>query len=189
MTSHRRIVAASVALLATTVACGDTDSGLAGVDHVDTSAVNTSAVNTSAVNTSAVNTSAVNTSATSPTDGEFCDAMSHLIVLLAPAGNTSPDATKAAFAEAAGWFEKANRAAPATIAADFAAYKTAYDEYVHYLSTVGFNLDAVFSTPEGRKLAIDTSHTLTPAIVDHVVSECHLSFGDEQHDPPATTTG
>ena len=60
---------------------------------------------------------------------------------------------------------------------------------MHYLSTVDFNLDVVFSSPEGKQLAIDTSHTLTPAIVEHVIGECGLSFGDEQHDPPATTPG
>ena len=33
---------------------------------------------------------------------------------------------------------------------------------MHYLSTVDFNLDVVFSTRRARQLAIDTSHTLTP---------------------------
>lgn len=116
----------------------------------------------------------------------FCEAMSHLIVLLAPAGPTSPEATEAGFAEAAGWFEQANGAAPPAIADDFAGYKTSYDEYVHYLSTVGFNLDNVFSTDEGRQLAIETSHSLTPSIVEYVENDCGLSFGDEEHDPPTT---
>lgn len=62
------------------------------------------------------------------------------------------------------------------------------NEYVHYLSTGDSNLDTVFSTPKGKQLAIDTSHTLAPVIVKHVVDERGLSFGDEQHDPPVTTT-
>src|ERR687897_890194 len=75
----------------------------------------------------------------------FCEAMEHLIVLLAPTGPTSPADTEATFAEAATWFSQANETAPASIAADFAVYSAAYDEYAHYLSTVGFNLDTVFS--------------------------------------------
>lgn len=166
MRSQLRLVAGSLALCSALVACGHTNSA-----SPDTVAAATPANGTAAKSAGTA----------------FCEAMSHLIVLLAPTDDSSPDATKAAFAEAAGWFEQANTAAPAAIADDFSAYKTAYDQYVHYLSTVGFNLDAVFSTPEGKHLAIDTSHTLTPAIVQHVVGDCSLSFGDEEHDPPTTT--
>ena len=58
---------------------------------------------------------------------------------------------------------------------------------VRFLGTIGFNLATVFSTPEGTRLAIDTSHTLTPAIFEYTVDECGLSFGDEEHDPPTTS--
>lgn len=167
-TSQLRLVAGSLALCCTLAACGDSDP--ARPDAVAT-------------------TTTSNGTAANPTDSGFCEAMAHMIVLLAPTDDSSPDETRATFAEAAGWFEQANTAAPADIADDFAAYKTAYDEYVHFLSTVDFNLDAVFSTPDGEQLAIDTSHTLTPAIVQHVVDRCGLSFGDEQHDPPITTEG
>ena len=166
MTSQLHVVGLSVALWAAFVACGDTETATSGT---------------------AADASPVSGTTTNPADTAFCDAMAHLIGLLAPTENSSPDATRATFAEAAGWFERANDAAPAAIADDFASYKAAYDGYVHYLSTVDFNLDVVFSTPEGKQLAIDTSHTLTPAIVEHVVGECGLSFGDEQHDPPATS--
>ncbi|MEQ1788367.1 MAG: hypothetical protein ABL966_15045 [Acidimicrobiales bacterium] len=117
---------------------------------------------------------------------EFCDAMGHLITLLAPSGPTSPDETQATFTEAGTWFAQAQDAAPEAIASDFRAYAAAYDEYVHFLSTVGFNLDAVFATPEGQQLAIETSHTLTPPIVEYVTGPCGLSFGDEPRDPPVT---
>jgi hypothetical protein len=166
MTQALHRVAGLLALFSTLAACGDTY-----------------ATNPDPV----AATTPLNGTATNTTDGKFCDAVAHLIVLLAPTDEMSPDQTRATFAEAAGWFQQANSAAPAAIADDFIAYKTAYDEYVHYLSTVGFDLDAVFSTPEGKQLAINTSHALTPAIVQHVVDECGLSFGDEQHDPPTTT--
>jgi hypothetical protein len=109
----------------------------------------------------------------------FCDAMDHLIVLLAPSGRTSPAETQADFEEAIVWFAEAAKASPPAIADDVARYSAAYGEYVEYLRAVGFNLDRVFSTDEGRQLAIDTSHTLTPAIVDHVTDSCGLTFDAE----------
>lgn len=104
-----------------------------------------------------------------------------------PDRRLEPDGDQGDLHQAAGWFEQANTAAPAAIAGDVAAYKTAYDEYVRYLSTVDFNLNIVFSTPQGTQLAIDTSHTLTPAIVQYAVDDCGLSFGDEQQPPSSTT--
>jgi hypothetical protein len=112
-------------------------------------------------------------------DSEFCESMEHLIVLLAPSGPMSPQDTEAAFSEASGWFEQARRSAPASIADDVAAYASAYDAYLDFLAESGFNLDVVFSTTEGRDLAIETSHTLTVPIVEYTTNECGLSFGDE----------
>lgn len=169
MTSHRRLGAASIVCCLVMVGCGD-----------DT------ASETAASAPDATSDTANGTGA-SRSDEEFCRAMGHLIVLLAPTDASSPAATRATFDEAAGWFEQADRSAPAEIADDFAGYRAAYDEYRRYLGTVDFNLDTVFSTTEGRQLAIDTSHSITPAIVEHVIGDCGLSFGDEQRDPPTTT--
>ncbi len=112
-------------------------------------------------------------------EGEFCESMEHLIILLAPSGPTSPSETEAGFTEAAGWFDQARRSAPASISDDVATYASAYDDYLRFLEASGFNLDVVFSTTEGRALAIATSHTLTVPIVDYTTTECGLSFGDE----------
>ena len=112
-------------------------------------------------------------------DGEYCESMEHVIILLAPSGPTSPSDTEAAFTEAAGWFDQTRRSAPASIADDVATHATAYDDYLRFLGESGFNLDVVFSTTEGRDLAIATSHTLTVPIVDHTTTQCGLSFGDE----------
>lgn len=166
MRPHLRLVAMSVALCTTITACGNSESA--------------------GTNTVAAADPAPSTAA-NPTDGEFCEAMGRLIALLAPTDDSSPAEAEATSSEAAGWFEQANNAAPAAIAADFAAYKTAYDEYAHYLRSVDFNLDTVFSTAEGTQLAIDTSHTLTSAIVQYAIDDCGLSFGDEQKPPQNTT--
>lgn len=118
------------------------------------------------------------------TNSAFCEGMGHLIELLAPQEVSSPAETEAALTESAGWFAQADRNAPAEIAAEFAAYRAANDEYAHYVSTVGYNLDTVFSTRAGTDLAIATSHTLTPAIVEYTETQCGLSFDDEPHEPP-----
>lgn len=110
--------------------------------------------------------------------GEFCEAMSHLIVLLEPTDPSSPSETRKTFEEATTWFEQAGDAAPESIASDVATYVDAYAVYTQYLDDVGYRLDEVFSTQEGTDLAIDTSHTLTPAIVGYVTDECGLSLGD-----------
>lgn len=112
-------------------------------------------------------------------DREFRESMEHLIVPLAPSGPTSPQETEAAFTEAAGWFEHARRSAPASISDDVATSASAYDGSAQFLAESGFKLDVVFSTTEGRDLAIETSHTLTVPIVDYTTNECGLSFGDE----------
>ncbi len=161
MSPHLRLAAVSVALCTTVTACGENNNATA-------------------------DTTAASGTAADPSNGGFCEAMAHLIVLLSPTDDSSPTETEATFSEAAGWFEQANSAAPAAIAGDVAAYKSAYDEYASFLGTVDFNLNTVFSTPEGTQLAIDTSHSLTPAIVQYAIDECGLSFGDEQQ-PPTTT--
>lgn len=119
------------------------------------------------------------TDGASPDPAEFCDAMSHLIVLLEPGGPSSPAETETTFEEAAGWFEQARQSAPEPIAADVAIYADAYREYTRFLDESGYDLDVVFATDEGHDLAIDTSHTLTPKIVDHVTGDCGLSFGND----------
>ena len=115
---------------------------------------------------------------TAESGDRFCEAMAHLIVLLEPTESSSPTETQKTFEEAAIWFEQAGDAAPASIASDVTAYVDAFAEYTQYLADVDYRLDVVFSTQEGTDLAIDTSHTLTPAIVGHVTDECGLSFGD-----------
>ena len=119
-----------------------------------------------------------NAESTAASGDEFCEAMSHLIVLLEPTDSSSPSETQKTFEEATTWFEQAGGAAPESIASDVATYVDAYAVYTQYLDDVGYRLDEVFSTEEGTDLAIDTSHTLTPAIVGYVTDECELSFGD-----------
>ena len=126
------------------------------------------------------------TSSSAPTT-RFCEAMDRLIVLLAPNDeSTSPAQTRAAFNETTRWFDQAEAAAPAPIAADITNYVNAFRAYIRYLADAGYDLDVVFSTQQGIDLATATSHTLTPAIVRYATENCGLSFGDEPRPPPST---
>lgn len=109
---------------------------------------------------------------------EFCEAVGHLIVLLEPTESSSPTETQKNFEEAAIRFEQAGDAAPESIASDVLNSVAAFAEYTQHLDDVDYRLDLLFSTQEGTDLAIDTSHTLTPAIVGYVIDECGLSFSD-----------
>jgi hypothetical protein len=119
------------------------------------------------------------TRTTVASDDRYCEAMAQLIVLLEPGRSSSPEETRAMFDEAARWFVQAREAAPESIASEVSAYADAYGEFIEYLDEVGYRLEAVFESPEGSDLAVQTSHTLTPAIVDYVRAECGLSFGDD----------
>jgi hypothetical protein len=162
----RSLLIVPISLAAAVTACGDDES--ASVDSVSASDTTTAIAGAAS------------------TSGGFCEAMANLIVLLAPTESSSPAATRDTFTAATRWLAQADAAAPSAIADDVAGYRAAYDDFAEFLATVDFDLNQVFSTPEGRQLAIDTSHTLTPAIVEHTVDECGLSFGDEERPPPTT---
>jgi hypothetical protein len=112
-------------------------------------------------------------------DDRYCEAMSHLVVLLEPQESATPNETQATFEEAAQWFAQAREAAPESISSDVAAYADAFEQYIRYLDGVDYRLEAVFESSDGSALAADTSHGMTPPIVDYVTDECGLTFGDE----------
>lgn len=119
-------------------------------------------------NNAGTDTAAPTGTAADSADGGFCEAMSHLIVLLSPTEDSGPSDTEATFTEAAGWFEQANSTAPAAIASDVAAFKNAYDEYASYLGTVGFNLDTVLLARLARSRAPTRVRRLPPRPVPTV---------------------
>jgi hypothetical protein len=63
-----------------------------------------------------------------------------------------------------------------------ATFDTAIHGFAIALAEVGYQLDAIFKTPKGAKLAADTSHALTPAIVDELAGPCGLDLGPSR--PP-----
>ena len=110
--------------------------------------------------------------------GDFCDAMEQASSLLEPnTGSPTPVGTRARYEELSSVLDVAEREAPTTIAGDVATFATAIDNYVTALASVDYDLDGLYSTPEGVQLADDTSHAITPAMVEHLTGPCDISLG------------
>lgn len=110
--------------------------------------------------------------------GKFCDAMERVSTLLEPnTGSTAPEGVEARYRELSRQLDQAEQTAPSAIEGDVAIFAAAIDDYATALAGVGYDLDTVYSTPEGVQLAEDTSHALTPAVVDHLTGRCGLDLG------------
>ena len=116
--------------------------------------------------------------ATATSDPSFCPTMKQVTDLLDPQdGSTTPEATKARYDSLSTLLNAATRSAPPALTADVASFATAIHGFATALADVGYQLDAIFQTPAGVTLAADTSHALTPAIVDELTGRCSLDLG------------
>lgn len=114
---------------------------------------------------------------TAAAGGEFCGAMEQVSTLLEPnTGSTTPEGIEARYRELVTLLDQAEQAAPSAIAGDVATLAAAIDDYATALADVDYDLDAIYSTPEGVQLAEDSSHALTPAVVDHMTGPCGLDL-------------
>lgn len=123
----------------------------------------------------------------SASDTEFCRILTETSTLLEPdpAGTEPPpEQTKGEFDTIAALLARAEVAAPPSLSADIATFATAIDTYREALADVGYNVGAIYSTPQGIALANDTSHALSPAVVRHMTGPCGISpNGGEQRSP------
>lgn len=110
--------------------------------------------------------------------GPFCEPMEEATILLEPhTGSTTPDGTRARYDKVSSVLDAAQQAAPTAIAADVAGFAAAINRFASALATVDYDIDALYNTPDGVQLAEDTSHALTPAIVEHLTGPCGLTVG------------
>ena len=70
---------------------------------------------------------------------------------------TLPHALRVDFGEVVALLDQAEEHAPVAISDDIAAFAAAIDLYVVALADADYDLDVIFSTPEGTRLAEDTS--------------------------------
>ncbi|MEJ7845506.1 MAG: hypothetical protein WKF93_07665 [Acidimicrobiales bacterium] len=111
------------------------------------------------------------------TEDAFCSAMEQVATRMAPSSEPTPPAeVEASFGEVVTLLDQAERTAPSELRGDVARYATAIDDYVAALAAVDFDLDAIFSTPEGTQLALATSHALTPDMVNHMSGPCGITL-------------
>jgi hypothetical protein len=85
--------------------------------------------------------------------------------------------TRARYESLATLLDQAQKSAPAALTDDLATFATAIHGFATALAKVDYQLDAVFKTPTGVKLAADTSHALTPAIVNELTGPCGIDLG------------
>ena len=117
--------------------------------------------------------------ADSATDADaFCSAMEGVAVRMARDTDTPtpPDALRVGFDEVVALLDQAEEHAPAAISDDVAAFAAAIDHYVVALADADYDLDVIFSTPEGTQLAEDTSHALTPDVINHMTGPCGITL-------------
>ncbi len=110
-------------------------------------------------------------------DDAFCAAMEQVATRMAPSPEPTPPAeVETSFGEVVTLLDQAERTAPSELRGDVARYATAIDDYVAALDAVDFDLNAIFSTPEGTQLAQDSSHALTPDIINHMTGPCGITL-------------
>lgn len=111
-------------------------------------------------------------------DDAFCSAMEGVALRMARDTNTPtpPHALRIDFDEVVTLLDQAEEHAPAAISDDVAAFAAAIDHYVVALADADYDLDVIFSTPEGTRLAEDTSHALTPDVINHMTGPCGITL-------------
>ncbi len=112
------------------------------------------------------------------TENAFCAAMEGVAVRMARDTDTPtpPDALRVDFGEVVTLLDQAEEHAPAAISDDVAAFAAAIAHYVVALADADYDLDVIFSTPEGTRLAEDTSHALTPDVINHMTGPCGITL-------------
>lgn len=112
-------------------------------------------------------------------DSAFCTAMEQVAARMEPDTGSAepPEGVRANFDKVVTLLDQAEQNSPAAIAEDVATFASAIDDYVTALATVDYDLAAISSTPEGTQLAVDTSHALTPDVVNHMTGPCGITVG------------
>jgi hypothetical protein len=108
----------------------------------------------------------------------FCRTMKQVTDLLDPnTGSMTPAGTKARYESLSILLDHAHQSAPPALAPDVATFATAIHRFTTALAKDGYHLDAIYKTPGGEKLAADTSHALTAAIVNELTGPCGIDLG------------
>ena len=114
---------------------------------------------------------------TDDADNAFCTAMEQVAARMEDDPGAPPDEVRDNFEEVVTLLDQAEQNAPNAITDDVATFASAIDDYVTALAAVDFDLAAIHSTAEGTQLAEETSHALTPDVVDYMTGTCDITLG------------
>lgn len=119
-----------------------------------------------------------NTENAAGADDAFCAAMEGVAERMArdTAAPTPPSALRADFEEVVALLDRAQQHAPVALWDDITTFAAAIDGYVVALDDADYDLDTIFSTPEGTRLAEDTSHALTSDVMNHMTDPCGITL-------------
>jgi hypothetical protein len=87
----------------------------------------------------------------------------------------TPSARQTQYVQLAALLDQAQGAVPQRLHDDLARFTLAIDAFAAALAKVDYNLDAIYSTPNGVRLAADTSHALSPRLVEQITGPCGLA--------------
>jgi hypothetical protein len=122
--------------------------------------------------------SARNTDNVTGADDAFCSAMKGVATRMSRDTGlpTPPSALRVDFGEVVTLLDQAQQNAPAAISDDVTAFAVAIDAYVVALEKADYDLGTIFSTREGTQLAEDTSHALTPDVINFMTGPCDITL-------------
>jgi hypothetical protein len=108
----------------------------------------------------------------------FCHTMKQVTDLLEPnTGSMTPAGTKVRYERLSTLLHQAHRSSPPALAPDVATFAIAIHRFTTALAKVGYQLDAIYKSPGGEKLAADTSHALSATIVNELTGPCGIDLG------------
>jgi hypothetical protein len=156
---------------------------LAAVVVIGVAACGSDASNTKATGGTTTETP---TSATNRADErEFCSTMKQVMARLEPETTPrTPSARQTQYAQLAALLDRAQAAAPQRLHDDLARFALAIDAFAAALAKVGYNLDTIYSTPKGVRLAADTSHALSPRLAAQITGPCGLAPNNGENRTP-----
>jgi len=109
--------------------------------------------------------------------GSACDEWRQIVELLTPDRDQEPAQVQRTWEAILPALDAVQAESSAELAADVNRFTGALRRYAAHLEKIDYDLDTLFETRRGKKLAAATSHALTPVIVEHLQEECQIPIG------------
>ncbi len=114
--------------------------------------------------------------AEAPQAESACDDWRQIVQLLTSDPDQEPEDVQRTWEAMLPLLDAVEEEPSAELAGDVDRFTGALRRYAAHLETIDYDLDTLFETRRGKKLAAATSHALTPTIVEHLQEDCEISF-------------